>query len=94
MPVVACEEDHEGTSYAATWGASRALQRGFFTVQIVKYASPSLAGLSRSAYVRMKPVPGIGDWANEQIAPGRVGGGAINTADLGTLAFGATMSSC
>jgi hypothetical protein len=77
------------TSYAATWGPSRTLQRGFFTVGIVKYASPAFAGLGRNAYVRMKPLPGIGDWANEEIRTGRVGGGAINTADLGTLAFGA-----
>jgi hypothetical protein len=38
--------------------------------------------------MRSKPVPGIGDWAYEQIGPGRVGGGTINIADLGELAFG------
>jgi hypothetical protein len=76
-----------GTTYNASAGSGTPSGGGFLSVQMVKYASPSIEARVHAQYKKsLKPVAGIGDWAYSHFAMSPVAGG---TADTGELVFGA-----
>jgi hypothetical protein len=76
-----------GTTSAAQAGSSTPSGGGFFSIQVVKYTSPSIENRVKQQYkTLLKPVTGVGNWAYSSIKMSPVFGG---TADTGQFVLGA-----